>query len=203
MSHTSKEEWQESCRERYPGRNRAGRSAMIDEVSDTLGWDRKHTLKALNRQVSQAKKARRRGSKPTHGPAEQSVIVAIWRHREQPCGKRLKQTLPLWIDSYQARHGPLEAITRAKILSDSPRTLDRITAHHRSAGRGRLGRKTSRASNRIKKFVPIRCGPQAFDEPGWFEADTVSHGVGCSSGAFLWSLTLTDFHSEWTELAAL
>jgi hypothetical protein len=25
--------------------------------------------------------------------------------------------------------------------------------------------------------VPIRCGPQAFDEPGWFEADTVSHGT--------------------------
>ena len=60
MSHTSKEEYLESCRERYPGRNRAGRSAMIDEVSDTLGWDRKHTLKALNRQVSQGKKTKAR-----------------------------------------------------------------------------------------------------------------------------------------------
>jgi hypothetical protein len=50
--------------------------------------------------------------------------------------------------------------------------------------------------------VPIRCGPQAFDEPGWLKADTVSNG-GSSSGAFLWSLTLTDFHSGWTELAAL
>lgn len=74
---------------------------------------------------------------------------------------------------------------------------------HRIAGSGRLGRKTGRASNRLKKFVPIRCGPQAFDEPGWFEADTVSNGGGSSSGAFLWSLTLTDFHSGWTELAAL
>ena len=203
MSHTSKEEYLESCRERYPSRNRAGRSAMIDEVSDTLGWDRKHTIKALNRQVTHGKKAKRRGSKPGYGPAEQSVIVAIWKHSEQPCGTRLKQTLPLWMDSYQARHGSLEATIHEKILSYSPRTLDRITAPHRSAGSGRLGRKTGRASNRIKKFVPIRCGPQAFDEPGWFEADTVSHGGGSSSGAFLWSLTLTDFHSGWTELAAL
>ena len=31
----------------------------------------------------------------------------------------------------------------------------------------------------------------------------MSHGGGSSSGAFLWSLTLTDFHSGWTELAAL
>ena len=81
--------------------------------------------------------------------------------------------------------------------------MDRITAPHRIAGSGGLGRKTGRGSNRLKKFVPIRCGPQAFDEPGWFEADTVSHGDGSSSGAFLWSLTLTDFHSGWTELAAL
>jgi hypothetical protein len=87
------------------------------------------------------------------------------------------------MDSYQAHHGPFEAITRAKILSDSPRTLDRITAPHRNAGSGRLGRKTGRASNRIRKFVPIRCSPQAFDEPGWFEADTVSHGGG-SGGEF-------------------
>lgn len=205
MSQKSREEYLESCRERYPSRNRAGRSAMIDEVSDVLGWDRKHTIKALNGRVSHGKKAKKRGSKRSYGAAEQSVIVAIWKHSEQPCGKRLKQTLPLWLDSYQARHGPLDEATRDRILGYSARTLDRITAPHRraSAGDGRVGRKTGRASNRIKKFVPIRCGPQSFDEPGWLEADTVSHGGGSSSGAFLWSLTLTDFHSGWTELAAL
>lgn len=203
MSHKSKEEYLESCRQRYPGRNRAGKSAMIDEVSDALGWDRKHTIKALGRKVTHGEKARRRGSKPTHGETEQAVIVTIWKHSEQPCGLRLKQTLPLWLDSYEARHVVIGEAARAKILSYSPRTLERITAPHRSAGGGRIGRKTGRASNRIKKFVPIRCGPQAFDEPGWLEADTVSHGGGSSSGAFLWSLTLTDFHSGWTELAAL
>ena len=35
------------------------------------------------------------------------------------------------------------------------------------------------------------------------EADTVSHGGGSSSGEFLWSSTLTDLHTGWTELAAL
>jgi hypothetical protein len=203
MSHKSKEEYLESCRQRYASRNRAGKSAMIDEVSDTLGWERKHAIKALNGRVSHGKQAKRRGSKPTYGPAEQSVIVAIWKGSEQPCGTRLKQTLPLWLASYEARHGAIATAARARILGYSPRTLDRITAPHRMDGSGRIGRKTGRASNRIKKFVPIRCGPQAFDEPGWLEADTVSHGGGSSSGAFLWSLTLTDFQSGWTELAAL
>ena len=35
------------------------------------------------------------------------------------------------------------------------------------------------------------------------EADTVSHGGGSSSGDFLWSLTLNDLHTGWTELGAL
>jgi len=177
---------------------------MIDEVCDTLGWDRKHAIKALNGKVTLGSKAKKRGSKPTHGEKEQAIIASIWRSSEQPCGIRLKETLPLWISSYESRHGAIDEVIRTRILGYSARTLDRITFPHRASGEGgRKGRKTGRASNRIKKFVPIRCGPQEFDEPGWMEADTVSHGGGSSSGAFLWSLTLTDFHSGWTELAAL
>jgi hypothetical protein len=41
------------------------------------------------------------------------------------------------------------------------------------------------------------------DGPGWFEVDTVSHGGGSSTGAFMWSLTLTDLHTGWTELYGL
>lgn len=203
MSKESKEQYLESCRLRYPSRNRQGKSAMIDEVGDVMAWDRKHTIKVLNGRVCLGKQAKRRGSKPGYGEQERAVIVAIWKSSEQPCGVRLKATLPLWLESYEMRHGPLEAQRRAKILSYSSRTLERITAPHRSAGSTRSGRRTGRASNRIKQFVPVRCGPQEFDQPGWLEADTVSHGGGSSSGAFLWSLTLTDFHSGWTELAAL
>lgn len=67
---------------------------MIDEISDTFGWDRKHTIKALNGKVSLGTKAARRGSKPTHSEIERAVIVTIWKHSEPPCGVRLRQTLP-------------------------------------------------------------------------------------------------------------
>jgi hypothetical protein len=177
---------------------------MINEVIDAFGWDRKHAIKALNGKVTHGNNTTKRGSKPTHGEAERAIIVHIWKQSEQPCGVRLKETLPLWLSSYERRQGGIEATMRLRLLEYSARTLDRITQPHRATSEARWkGRKTGRASNRIKKFVPIRCGPQEFDEPGWMEADTVSHGGGSSSGAFLWSLTLTDFHSGWTELAAL
>jgi hypothetical protein len=60
MSQKSKIEYLESCRARYPSRNRVCRSAMIDEVSDALGWERKHTIKALNGHVSRGQGARKR-----------------------------------------------------------------------------------------------------------------------------------------------
>jgi hypothetical protein len=66
MSQKSKIEYLENCRARYPSRNRVGRSAMIDGVGDTLGWDRKHAIKALNGQVSLGRGARKRGSKARH-----------------------------------------------------------------------------------------------------------------------------------------
>ena len=52
MSHISKKEYLDSCRQRYLNRNRQGRSAMIDEVIDAFGWDRKHAIKALNGKVT-------------------------------------------------------------------------------------------------------------------------------------------------------
>lgn len=204
MSHQSKEEYLKSCRARYPSRNRAGKSAMIDEVSDVFGWERKHTIKALNGKVSLGSKAKKRGSKPSYGAEEIEVIIAIWKLSEQPCGLRLKATLPEWLSSYQIHYRKLTKPLRDRITGYSARTLDRITAPHRLSGaNGRLGRKTGRTSHRLKTLIPVQCGPQDVDQPGWMEADTVSHGGGSSSGEFLWSLTLTDLHTGWTELAAL
>ena len=203
MSQKGKNEYLETCRARYPGRNRAGRSAMIDEVSDTLGWDRKHTIKALNGKASLGQGARKRGSKAIYTEAEREVIVEIWKRSEQPCGALLKPTLPLWLDSFEAHHGKLAEAVRRRVLQCSPRQLDRITAPHKCADGGRHGRSTGRTSHRLKSSVAVRCGPWEVDRPGWLEADTVSHGGGSSSGEFLWSLTLTDIHTGWTELAGL
>ena len=198
----------ESCRARYPsrnktGRNKTGRSKMIDEVSDAMGWNRKHTIKALNGHVSLGKKANKRGSKPIYTDKEKSVIVEVWKLSEQPCGRRLKGTLPLWLSSYEKRYGSLPEEVRAQVLKCSPRQLDRITKPHRVEGSKRYGRSVGRTSHRLKTLIPVKCGPQEMDEPGYMEADTVSHGGASSSGEFMWSLTMTDMHSGWTDLYAL
>jgi hypothetical protein len=203
MSNQSKEEYLNSCRVRYPSRNRKGRSLMIDEVSDTLGWNRKHTIKALNGQVSKGIQANKRGSKPIYTEIESEIIIYIWKRAEQPCSIRLKEFLPLWLPSYEKRHGKLDDADASKILKCSPRQLDRITKPHRLEGVGRLGRKTGRRSHRLKQKISIFCGPWDVDSPGWMECDTVAHGGGCNNGNYMHTLTMTDIYSGWTEVNAL
>lgn len=203
MSKPSRIQYLESCRARYPSRNRGGKSRMIDEVSDTMGWDRKHTIKALNGKVHLGTRANKRGRKPTYTQEVKDIIVSIWKMSEQPCGKRLKTTLPLWLASFEKHHEKLTSTTRKKILHCSPRQLDRITRPHRFENQGRHWRKTGRHSHRLKQSIPIRCGPWEVDQPGWMECDTVAQGGGSSSGLFLHTLTMTDIHTGWTELQAL
>ena len=65
---------------------------MIAEVSDTLRWDRKHAIKALNRKVSS----------PTCSAVDKSVVVGVWKRSKQPCGKLLKPTIPF---GWRAKNG--------------------------------------------------------------------------------------------------
>ena len=57
MSKKSRSEYLEVSRESYKRRNRAGKNAMLDEVSELLEWDRKHTIKVLNGKASFGVKA--------------------------------------------------------------------------------------------------------------------------------------------------
>jgi hypothetical protein len=199
MSKRSKEEFLEWCRSRYPKRDRKGKSRMLDEICETLDWDRKHAIKALNGQVSLGQQAKKRGRGPKYEPCVAEIAVAIWRLSEYPCSLHLKALLPHWLPFWEEDHGRLERTLREKVLGVSIRQLDRLTAPHRVESTGR-GRRTGRRSHRLKEQVPVRCGPWEVAEPGWMEADTVSHGGGSSRGDFAHTLTLTDIHSGWTVL---
>jgi hypothetical protein len=202
MSKRSKDEFLEWCRQRYPRRDRRGKSRMLDEVCESFGWERKHAIKALNGKVALGGRAGRRGKPRIYGGGEAEVVLAIWRLSEYPCSVRLKALLPHWLPFWERSHGRLERSLREKVLRISARQLDRITAPHRAESPGRGGR-TGRRSHRLKEQVPVRCGPWEVEEAGWMEADTVSHGGGSSRGDFAHTLTLTDIHSGWTALHGL
>ena len=54
-----------------------------------------------------SKGRKRGGSQAIYGVTEREVIKAIWLAAEQPCGKRLKAALKVWLPHYEKRRGRL------------------------------------------------------------------------------------------------
>src|SRR5258707_10280741 len=102
------------------------------------------------------------------------------------------------------RHGHLQLSEecRMQLLSMSPATADRILQPSRK--QERHGISTTRSGTLLKKQIPIRTFQEWNDiKPGFLEADLVAHCGTHADGSFLYTLTLTDIATGWTECLPL
>lgn len=157
MSARSRGEVLEQARRRYAKRGKEGRSRLLDEVCALCGYERKYASKVLcgKRAIAGSSGRRRGGSRAVYGSAEREVIKAIWLTAEQPCGKRLKAVLGVWLPYYEKRKGRLPRALHRKVLAASAATLDRLLAPCRVAlgSRGRCG---TRPGTLLRSQIPIR-----------------------------------------------
>jgi hypothetical protein len=204
MSARSRGEVLEQARWRYAKRGKEGRSRLLDEICALCGYERKYASKVLRgkRAIAGSSGRRRGGSQAVYGSAEREVIKAIWLTAEQPCGKRLKGALGVWLPYYEKRKGCLPRALHRKVLAASAATLDRLLTPCRVAlgSRGRCG---TRPGTLLRSQVPIRTEHWEVSGPGFIEADTVAHCGESMAGEFCWSITATDVHTQWTETRAV
>ena len=114
MSAKSRKEVLEQARQRYCKRGREGRSRLLDEVCELCGYERKYAIKVLSGKRAIVGSRKRGGSQAIYGEAEREVIKAIWLAAEQPCGKRLKAALKVWLPHYEKRARALGSGLEAK-----------------------------------------------------------------------------------------
>jgi hypothetical protein len=81
-------------------------------------------------------------------------------------------------------------------------TIDRKLKAFRVEHR-RKKRSGTRIGKLSKTIIPIRPFDREEKKPGFVEADTVAHCGDSMTGEFVWSLTLTDVYSGWTENRAV
>jgi hypothetical protein len=129
-------------------------------------------------------------------------LKEIWLAAEQPCGKRLKAAVPIWLPHFERERGELGQEVRSQLMSMSASTMDRLLAASRVSlgGRGLCG---TRPGTLLRKQIPVRTEHWDVAGPGWLEADTVAHCGESMEGDFCWSVTLTDVHTQWTEVRAV
>jgi len=190
-----------TVRPRYLKAGRAEKVQILNEFCAVCGYHRKYATNLMNKPVRVTKKGKPGRKSKYRGQRFSEVLQRIWHVSDFMCSRRLKAIIPEWLPSYEEEYKPVDGETKALLLTVSTSTLDRIL----KPLRGRLGRGLygTKPGTLLKTQIPIRTDNWDITVPGFMEADTVAHCGSSLAGDFVWSLTMTDIHTGWTECRAV
>ncbi|MFH7324888.1 hypothetical protein [Desulfurivibrio sp. C05AmB] len=202
MGRREKDAYLAKIRDRYRKASREQKSKILDEFCAVCDYQRKYAIRLLSQQHAARPPARLVGRKARYNhPGLIRVIRRIWLATDQMCGKRLKAALPLWMPHDEAEHTPYDREVSALLALISPATLDRLLRDLRADAPCKELTGT-KPGTLLKNKIPIRTSNWDITLPGYLEADTVAHCGNSLAGDFVWSLTVTDILTRWTECRA-
>src|SRR2546429_1484308 len=175
---------------------------LLDAFTAATGYNRKYAMWLLNHaKVEQSTPQRPRSRH--YGPDVQHALFLVWHAANRICAKRLTPFLPTLLEALERHeHLHLTEECRRQLLSMSAATADRLLRSQRKVSQ--RGLSTTRAGTLLKQQIPIR----TFEEwketrPGFLEADLVAHCGADIEGGYVYTLTLTDIATGWTECLPL
>jgi hypothetical protein len=200
MGHREKNAYLRAIRHRYRNANRKEKQQILNEFCTVCKYNRKYAIRLLG--MPEYRRKAKRGRKSRYvDPGFLKVLGYIWKASDFMCSRRLKVVIPMWLPFYEESVEPLAAEVHSRLLSISTATLDRILRPMRARyGKGLCGTKPG---TMLRNQIPIRTDNWDIKRPGFMEADTVAHCGNSLAGDFVWSLTMTDIHTAWTEVRAV
>lgn len=192
----------ESFRWKYHRSGKNTKGEILTEIEEKLGVHRKHAIRLLreaHKPKPRRKERRPRGRKSTYDEPEfLKALRGLWMITDQMGPRLLRKSIPSWLPGFEKKQGTITTETRSKLLTISHATIERkLRGARAKIGKGRCGTKPG---NMLRTEIPIRTDFWDVSQPGFVEADTVAHCGGSLMGDFIWSLTVTDIKTTWTEL---
>jgi hypothetical protein len=186
----------------YRQASSAQKHVLLDDFAQATGYHRRYGMWLLNHaeEVLHAPAYKRASH---YGPEVQHVLFLIWHAANRICAKRLMPFLPTLQEALE-RHEHLHPTEecRSQLLSMSAATADRLLRSMRKVGQHGLS--TTRAGTLLKQQIPIRTFQQWNEtRPGFLEVDLVAHCGVNIEGGYLYTLTITDVATGWTECLPL
>ena len=202
LSYAARRELIERAAPLYREASLAQKGLLLDRVVAMTGYARKYAIRLLN-QTPDGKRIIQRRRVPRYGSEVRQALLLTWKAARHICAKRLIPFLPTLVAALE-RHGYLQLTeeNRSHLLRVSPTTAERLLRSHRPFAP--RGLSTTQAGSLLKHQIPIRTF-HGWDnaQPGFLEADLVAHNGGYSEGCSLYTLTLTDVATGWTECLPL
>src|SRR5438876_2529289 len=185
-------------REASPSQKRT----LLDAFVATTGYHRTYARWLLNH-ADEVQQTLRRPHPPQYGPDVQHALFLAWHAANRICAKRLIPFLPTLIEALERHeHLQISEECRRQLLSMSAATADRLLRSQRK--QSQRGLSTTRAGTLLKQKIPIRTFAEWKEaRPGFLEADLVAHCGTDIEGGYLYTLTLTDVATGWTECLPL
>src|ERR1700694_2711708 len=200
MSFRGKRELLVQVAPRYSSARHGQRSVLLAEFVAVPGYERKYAIRLLLSPIRPPAPIRRPRA-AHYGVDVQQALGVVWSAANGICAKRLVPFLPELAPTLE-RHGHLVVTdeVRARLLELSPATVDRLLRPLRQPH----GLSTTKPGRLLKHQIPIRTFAEWTDvKPGFLEGDLVAHCGGSMEGAFLYTFTLTDVATTWTECLPL
>lgn len=202
MNHEEKRIYLNAIRRRYRKSNKEKKQVILDEFCAVCQYNRKYAIGLLSEPFRRRKAKQKRGRKRRYDTETLlPILKKIWLTTDQMCSKRLKAALKEWLPHFEDTYGVLDDAVRGQMLSMGHSTIDTLLAPVRIE-HTRHGKSGTKPGRLLKTQIPVKTDHWDVTMPGFFEADTVAHCGNSLAGDFVWSITLTDIYSAWTEIRA-
>lgn len=169
----------------------------MNELCAITGYDRKWAIR-----IAKGHKKGPKASGRTKTYSKESIIhlKRLWHVMGRINSKKMVAAFPTWLKFYKA--DGFNEVIKAELFSMSHSTVDRYLEKYRKqfARTKRTG--TKRAKNSLEE-IPVKDFTKRAQAAGYLQADTVAHCGNSLSGQFIWTLTVTDEVTGWTENRAI
>jgi 5S rRNA maturation endonuclease (ribonuclease M5) len=204
MSPESKKQYFVRIASRYQKASKKDKSLILHEFCQTCDYHRKYAIAKLRSfgKSRPSKPPSRPGRKPLYRhPDLVLALKTIWIATNLICSKRLKFTIPNWIDHYQQTYKRLSPEICSKLINISPSSIDSVLKPIRHQFRGK-GRCTTKPGLLLKSQIAIKTKQWDEFRPGYVESDTVAHCGTTIAGLFAYTTNTVDIATNWSEQRA-
>jgi hypothetical protein len=193
----------ETVYRRYRNASKDSKARILDELCQVCGYNRKYAIWKLNRlrNKEKAKTPERRRRPRKYGYDVLLIVEEVWKKSGYPWSVRLKEILHLWLP-WIKKHYQVTAEVEKKLAEISASTMDRHLKPLKNKLKRRIYGRT-KPGTLLRHKIPVKTDHWDVAQPGYLEADLVSHSGESGYGEFMHSLNFTDIFSQWVETEAV